>query len=57
MEKVPTKSKISVEEAEAHYQSSKENYKFEGAESHLAYYRVKYPQHYSVLLKNVSPNI
>lgn len=52
-----TKAKISVKEAEAHYQSSKENYTIEGAESHLAYYRDKYPQHYSVLLGNVSLNI
>lgn len=48
-----TKVKISVKEAEAHYQSSKENYAIEGAESHLAYYRDKYPEHYNVLSQNV----
>ena len=51
--RVSKKSKISVEEAEVHYQSSKENYKIEGAESHLAYYREKYPEHYVVLSQNV----
>lgn len=57
MEQVFSESKISVKEAEEHYQSSKENYTIESAESHLAYYREKYPQHYSVLLGNVSPKI
>ena len=44
-----TKAKISVEEAEVHYQSSKENYIIEGAESHLAYYREKHPEYYALL--------
>ena len=35
------------------YQSSSENYTIEGAESHLAYYRDKNPEHYQVLLNNV----
>jgi hypothetical protein len=48
-----TKAKISVKEAEAHNQSSKENYTIESAESHLAYYRDKYPEHYTVLSQNV----
>ncbi|UNY99400.1 hypothetical protein MQE36_03430 [Zhouia spongiae] len=48
-----TKAKISVEEAEAHYQSSRASYTIEGAESHLAYYRDKYPEHYTVLSQNV----
>ncbi len=30
---------ISVEEPKVHYQTSKENYTIEGAESHLTYYR------------------
>ena len=53
MKQVSTKAKISVQEAEAHYQSSKENYTIEGAESHLAYYREKYPEYYALLLQNV----
>ena len=53
MKEVPTKAKISVKEAEAHYQSSKQNYKIESAESHLAYYREKHPIYYAVLLRNV----
>jgi len=48
-----TKAKISVEEAEAHYQTSKENYTIEAAESHLAYYREKHPDYYAVLSQNV----
>lgn len=48
-----TKAKISVKEAEVHYESSKENYTIQGAESHLAYYRDKYPEHYTVLSQNV----
>ncbi len=48
-----TKAKISVEEAEVHYQSSKENYTIEGAESHLAYYREKHPEYYALLSQNV----
>ena len=48
-----TKAKISVKEAELHYQSSKENYTIEGAESHLAYYREKHPAYYAVLSQNV----
>ena len=53
MKRVSEKSKISPQEAEIHYQSSKENYNIEGAESHLAYYREKHPIYYSLLLKNV----
>ncbi len=48
-----TKAKISVNEAEEHYQSSKKNYSIEGAESYLAYYREKYPEYYAVLSQNV----
>lgn len=48
-----TKAKTSVKEAEAHYQSSKENYRIKGAESHLAYYREKYPEYYALLSQNV----
>ena len=53
MENASQASNISIKEAEAHYQSSKENYTIEGAESHLAYYREKYPEYYALLLQNV----
>ena len=53
MKQVSENPNISLQEAEKHYESSSENYSIEGAESHLAYYRDKYPQHYQVLLKNV----
>ena len=53
MKRVSEKSKISPQEAEIHYQSSKENYNIEGAESHLAYYRDKHPNYYRVLSENV----
>lgn len=53
MKRVSEKSKISPQEAEIRYQSSKENYNIEGAESHLAYYREKHPIYYAVLLQNV----
>ena len=53
MKQVSTKVKISAQEAEAHYQSSKENYKIEGAERHLAYYREKHPEYYAFLSQNV----
>ncbi|MEM6516318.1 MAG: hypothetical protein AAF688_09055 [Bacteroidota bacterium] len=53
MERVSEKPKISSQEAEIHYQSSKENYTIESAESHLAYYREKHPLHYALLLQNV----
>ncbi|WP_343487365.1 hypothetical protein [Allomuricauda sp. d1] len=48
-----TKAKISVKEAEAHYESSRANYTIEGAESHLAYYREKHPEYYALLSQNV----
>jgi hypothetical protein len=48
-----TKAKISLQEAERHYQSSKENYDVPGGESHLAYYRDKHPDYYNVLSQNV----
>ena len=52
MKRVSKKPKISLQEAEMHYQSS-ENYNIDGGESHFAYYRDKYPNHYKVLLENV----
>ncbi|QLG44684.1 hypothetical protein [Costertonia aggregata] len=55
MEDVSKNPEISVQEAEEHYQASKSNYCIEGGESHLTYYRDKYPQHYAMLLNNVSP--
>ncbi len=45
--------KISLQEAEIHYQQSSENYSIDSAESHMAYYRDKHPSHYKVLLENV----
>ena len=48
-----TRAKISLKKAEAHYQSSKENYTIESAESHFAYYREKYPKYFAVLSQNV----
>lgn len=53
MKRVLEKPKISLQEAEVHYQSSKENYTIKSAESHLAYYREKHPIYYAVLLQNV----
>ncbi len=53
MKQVSEKTKISPQDAEIHYQSSKENYDIVGAESHLAYYREKHPIYYAVLLQNV----
>ncbi|WP_461598732.1 hypothetical protein [Winogradskyella sp.] len=52
MEKA-TKAKISLQEAERHYQSSKENYDVPSGESHLAYYCDKHPDYYDVLSQNV----
>jgi len=53
MKRVSRKFKISLQKVKKHYQSSRENYDIEGAESHLAYYREKHPIYYSLLLKNV----
>ena len=53
MKRVSEKPKILPQEAEIHYQSSKENYTIESAEYHLAYYREKHPIYYAVLLQNV----
>ena len=53
MKEVFVKSKNSLQEANEHYQQSIENYTIESAESHLAYYREKYPMNYQVLLNNV----
>ena len=53
MKQLSEKPKISLQEAEVHYQSSKENYTIESAESHLAYYREKHPAHFAVLSQNV----
>ena len=41
MKQVSKKLRVSIQKAELHYQSSKENYTIEGAESHLTYYREK----------------
>ncbi|WP_165453882.1 hypothetical protein [Hyunsoonleella flava] len=53
MKRVSSNSKIQLNEVENHYQSSRENYDIESAESHLAYYREKHPINYAVLLQNV----
>lgn len=53
MKGVSNKTKISLQEAEKHYQSSSENYQVDSGESHLAYYRDKYPNHYQILEVNV----
>jgi len=54
MKQVSETPNISLQEAEAHYQLSSENYKIEGAESHLAYYRDRHPQNYQTLLNHYS---
>ncbi|MEX0313079.1 MAG: hypothetical protein AB3N18_02805 [Allomuricauda sp.] len=43
-------SNITLEEAGAHYASSRKNYDLDGGESHLAYYRDKYPEYYTILI-------
>ena len=53
MKQVSEKSNVSLQEAEAHYQLSCENYDVDSGESHLAYYRDKYPANYQVLLDSV----
>lgn len=53
MKRVSKKPKISLQEAEMHYQSSSENYQVDSGESHLAYYRNKHPNCYRVLSENV----
>ena len=53
MKRVSEKPKISLQEAEKHYQSSSKNYDIDSGESHLAYYREKHPIYYAVLLQNV----
>ncbi len=53
MKRVSEKPKISLQEAEKHYQSSSENYDIDSGESHLAYYRDKHPSYYQVLSENV----
>jgi len=52
MKQVPGTPKITLQEAEAFYDSSRMNYSIEGAESHLAYFRDKYPDYYALLLQN-----
>ena len=53
MKRVSEQSKISLQEAEMHYEKSSENYSIDSAESHMAYYRDKHPSNYKVLLENV----
>ncbi len=53
MKRVSEKPKISLQEAEMHYQKSSENYKVDSGESHLAYYRDKHPAQYKTLKENV----
>ena len=54
MKKVSENPNIALQEAEEHYQLSSENYSIESAESHLAYYRDKYPMNYQTLLNHYS---
>ncbi len=54
MKQVSQTSNITLQEAEKHYQLSSENYRVEGAESHLAYYRDKHPLKYQILLNHYS---
>jgi|TARA_R100000935_G_C2822506_1_gene160504 hypothetical protein len=53
MKRVSEQSKISLQEAEMHYEKSSENYSIDSGEGHIAYYRDKYPQHYKMLLNDV----
>lgn len=53
MKRVSENSKISLQEAEEHYQLSSENYDVDSGESHLAYYRDKHPTYYRFLLNHV----
>jgi hypothetical protein len=54
MKQVSETPNISLQEAEAHYQLSSENYTIESGESHLAYYREIHPQNYRTLLNHYS---
>ena len=54
MKQVSETPNMSLQEAEAHYQLSSENYNIDSAEYHLAYYRDKYPQNYQTLLNYYS---
>lgn len=54
MKQVSETPNISLQEAEAHYELSSDNYTAESAESHLAYYRDKHPQYYRTLLNHYS---
>lgn len=48
--------KLSSTELNEHYNFSKANYDIGGGESHLEFYRDKYPEHYDRLLK-ISENL
>lgn len=54
MKQVSETPNMSLQEAEVHYQSSSDNYTYESAESHLAYYRDKHPLYYRTLLNHYS---
>lgn len=54
MKSISVKPKISLEEAEEHYQLSRKNYNIYSGESHLAYYRDKHPIKYQVLLNHAN---
>jgi len=47
--------KLSLEEVTEHYESSRANYNIPSAETHLAYYRDKYPVNYKILLNSLNP--
>ena len=54
MKQVSKTLSISLQEAEAHYGLSSDNYTTDSAESHLAYYRDKHPLYYRTLLNHYS---
>jgi len=45
----------SLEEVTRHYESSRANYNIPSAETHLAYYRDKYPVNYEILRNSLNP--
>lgn len=45
---------LSLELCETHYQKSRANYSIKDGDSHLAYYREKYPNHYKTLFNSLN---
>lgn len=50
MNQVTPNQKISKNALKEHYQKSRANYDIESGESHLAYYRDKYPLYFKLLI-------